>query len=277
MKLLAAVFTGLVILAPQAQQPYTNLQVLPKDIKQDELIAMMGGFTRALGVRCNHCHVGQPGALNYAADDKQAKRTARVMIEMVRDINARQLAALPARAEPSIKVECITCHRGTSEPRTLQDVLRTAYRAGGFDALRTRYDALRQRYYGGFAYDFGEVPLADVAVELWGAGQPGDAVRIQAMNVEMNPSSAFAKQRHASLAITHAYRTEGIEGGNARFREMADRYGTTNVGEALITEIGTRMVNAAQRDLAIAVYERGIELHPSNAALKAQLQKLRGG
>lgn len=49
--------------APQAaaQAPsaagFKNLQVLPRDITRDQLLAVMRGFTRSLGVRCNYCHV----------------------------------------------------------------------------------------------------------------------------------------------------------------------------------------------------------------------------
>ncbi|MGH9317848.1 MAG: hypothetical protein ACRD1P_12175 [Thermoanaerobaculia bacterium] len=38
-----------------------NFQVLPKDFPAKKLAAVMTGFTRALGVRCTYCHVGQEG------------------------------------------------------------------------------------------------------------------------------------------------------------------------------------------------------------------------
>ena len=67
-----------------AQPPaetYTNLKVLPKDIAPKDLRAMMNGFTRALGVRCIHCHVGQEGRPfrheEFALDDKPTKTKAR--------------------------------------------------------------------------------------------------------------------------------------------------------------------------------------------------------
>ena len=43
----------------------TNLQVLPKDISREELIATMRGYTAGLGVQCNYCHVqeGRGGRL----------------------------------------------------------------------------------------------------------------------------------------------------------------------------------------------------------------------
>src|SRR5262249_9686508 len=152
----------------------------------EELITLMRGFTRALGVRCTHCHVGEEGqplsTYQFAADDKAAKAKARVMIEMVRAINSTHLAALDKRSDPPVKVECATCHRGTTEPRMLQEVLRREYRSGGLEALKTKYRALRDRYYGRFTYDFGEVPLADVAGEIWDAGAAEDSVQLFAFN-----------------------------------------------------------------------------------------------
>jgi len=38
---------------------FTNLEVLPEDITRGELVSIMRGFAGALGVRCNHCHVGE--------------------------------------------------------------------------------------------------------------------------------------------------------------------------------------------------------------------------
>src|SRR5688572_6935105 len=75
--------------APQSE--FKNLQVFPKDIPRDQLIAAMRGFTRSLGVRCNHCHVvtaTEPEEkLDFPADTKEEKRVARVMLRMVQQIN----------------------------------------------------------------------------------------------------------------------------------------------------------------------------------------------
>ena len=53
----------------------TNLQVLPAQITPDSLINVMGGFTRALGVRCAYCHVAKngvrPTADEFASDDRE--------------------------------------------------------------------------------------------------------------------------------------------------------------------------------------------------------------
>ena len=62
----------------------TNLQVLPAQITPDSLINVMGGFTRALGVRCAYCHVAKngvrPTAEEFASDDRETKRVARAML-----------------------------------------------------------------------------------------------------------------------------------------------------------------------------------------------------
>ena len=45
----------------QAQEEPQNLQVLPKDMPRSQLTQVMRGFTQALGVRCSACHVGEEG------------------------------------------------------------------------------------------------------------------------------------------------------------------------------------------------------------------------
>src|SRR6516162_10352678 len=76
--------------------PPANLQVLPKDWTRQQVVQVMQQFTMGLGVQCNYCHAemagAQPGAngqvpLDAASDEKQQKKTARVMMKMVNDIN----------------------------------------------------------------------------------------------------------------------------------------------------------------------------------------------
>lgn len=93
----------------------TNLQVLPKDISQQDLMRTMRGFTTDLGVRCNFCHANDPQTqrTNFALDTKPEKSTARLMIQMTQTINTQYLAKLPAG---DAKITCYTCHRGSSMP-----------------------------------------------------------------------------------------------------------------------------------------------------------------
>jgi hypothetical protein len=103
----------------QLPQKFTNLQVVPKDISQADLVNAMKGFTRALGVRCEHCHVGEGNDLSkfdFAADTKPAKGVARKMMQMTGTLNdAVKDVGAPSK-EP--KISCFTCHRGAVKPAT---------------------------------------------------------------------------------------------------------------------------------------------------------------
>lgn len=103
--------------APPA--PMKNLQVLPKDMPQPQVVAIMRNINAALGVQCGHCHVWtKPGdpSNDMAADTKIEKTVARVMMQMTGDINTRLAANIKKPADQIVKVECATCHRGEAIP-----------------------------------------------------------------------------------------------------------------------------------------------------------------
>jgi len=109
--------------APAAKSEFQNLQVFPQDIPREQLIAAMKGFTRGLGVRCNHCHVVKETTpkevLDFPADTKEEKRNARVMLRMVNDVNRKWIPLVDAEASPAEpRVTCWTCHRGKPEPES---------------------------------------------------------------------------------------------------------------------------------------------------------------
>ena len=172
-----------------------NLQAMPEGTTVKQLVETMRGFTRALGVRCTHCHVGTEGqpleTMDFAADTKPAKKTARQMIRMVQAINGEHLARLAERADPNVTVTCATCHRGITRPRSLIDELLLAYRKGGATAAAARFRELRERYYGGDAYDFGDVALTEVANTLREGGDIPGALMLLELNVELLPQSWF--------------------------------------------------------------------------------------
>lgn len=129
MNRLTVVLTGVLALAAatgvraQLPQKYTNLQVLPKDIAPAQLVATMKGFAQGLGVRCEHCRVGEGNDLSkfdFAADTKPTKATARKMIRMASVLNAEVATiVLPAAdASGAARVTCFTCHRGAQKPLT---------------------------------------------------------------------------------------------------------------------------------------------------------------
>lgn len=95
---------------------FHNLQVLPTNITHDQLITTMRGFTRALGVSCDHCHVPRPGAegaLDFASDQKNEKNVARTMLRMVNAIDEDYISTVNVYGE---RVTCATCHRGKTIP-----------------------------------------------------------------------------------------------------------------------------------------------------------------
>lgn len=103
--------------APPA--PMKNLQVLPKDTPQPQVVAMMRTFNTALGVNCDHCHTWtKPGdpTNDMASDGKTTKVVAREMMRMTTDVNTRLAAAIKKPADQLAKVECHTCHRGVAIP-----------------------------------------------------------------------------------------------------------------------------------------------------------------
>jgi hypothetical protein len=129
----AMVCLGALVLAPpgaSAQQTFppksfVNLQVLPKDSSAATVVGTMKSFANNLGVRCQFCHVGEEGLpleqFDFAADVKPAKRTARVMMRLTRDINAQLDAALAIAGNGAPRVSCITCHRGKSTPTNVRE------------------------------------------------------------------------------------------------------------------------------------------------------------
>jgi photosynthetic reaction center cytochrome c subunit len=117
----------------QAPPPPQNLQVLPKDISREELIGTMRGYTAGLGVQCNYCHVqeGRGGRNDFATDEKQPKKTARVMITMMSHVNETLASGIGKPAADITKVQCVTCHRGEAIPKNPPPPPPPAAAAGG--------------------------------------------------------------------------------------------------------------------------------------------------
>jgi len=269
--LAAAVLAGGLLVAfhgavAQEHEEFKNLKVLPKDISVKELRATMGQFTRALGVRCGYCHAAKPGEqhLDFALDDKPEKKTARVMMQMVHDLNDKYIGTLEDHSDPPIKVQCITCHRGIAHPRPLADVLTLAYAKGGLDSTRARYSALRDRYYGSAAYDFGEVPLADVGSALADSGHVADAANLLALNVEMNPKSAFAQRQAASGNVLLAFYAQGGDSGVAAYQRSKAMFGQPREQEGFIANLAERLNRLGKGDAALAAYKLNASEHPQS-------------
>jgi hypothetical protein len=100
---------------------FENLQVIPKDAPPDVVITAMKNFARALGVRCQFCHVGEEGMplekFDFVADTKPTKQTARMMMRLAADINSQITKAMPDAPAQGFQVTCYTCHRGAQHPQ----------------------------------------------------------------------------------------------------------------------------------------------------------------
>jgi hypothetical protein len=107
-----------------AQQPGSagatrpNLRVL-QALPESQLFPVMNLLATSLGVRCDYCHVqatpdlartpSNVGGWVWDRDDKPQKRTAREMMQMVIDLNARGFKG-------ESRITCYTCHRGSPLP-----------------------------------------------------------------------------------------------------------------------------------------------------------------
>jgi len=193
--------TTLVVLAmvgpASAQIPdeFENLKVLPKDISKRDLVNIMRQFAGALGKRCNYCHVGEnPASLegyDFASDEKEPKRVARIMMNMTGEINNTHLPEL--KRDSVIRVRCITCHHGVDEPETIDNIVLAVVEDDGLDAAIAKYREMREEYYGKASYDFSAGPLNTVAESL--AGKRDDvagAITVMKMNIEFNPDQSFS-------------------------------------------------------------------------------------
>jgi tetratricopeptide (TPR) repeat protein len=214
-----------------------NLKVLPADLPGEKLAGVMRSFSRSLGVRCSHCHVGEAGqpleTYDFASDEVAAKEVARVMMRMVGDIRS-SLETVESSGPERVNVSCFTCHRGVPRPMKLEDALHETYVTFGDEAMLEQYESLRQRFYGRSAYDFGEGSLDELGSMLLEDGQTETAITVFRLNTEQFPESADA------------------------YDSLAEAY-----------------LAAGQTDLAISSYEKSLEIDPGNRNATRRLRELR--
>jgi photosynthetic reaction center cytochrome c subunit len=87
----------------RAEQKYKNIQLF-RGIPSERLLKIMFAFKSSLGVDCTYCHIKD----QFEKDDRPTKQTARKMIQLVRDTNAK--------LGGTARVTCFTCHRGQTRP-----------------------------------------------------------------------------------------------------------------------------------------------------------------
>lgn len=212
-----------------------NLQVL-EGLGGDELGEVMRGFTQALGVRCNHCHVGEDGqplsTFDFVSDADPDKDRAREMLRMVASARAH-LANITPSGPSAVELTCQTCHRGRPRPLTLSTELRETFDAGGIEAALAHYDELKRRYLDRGAYDFGGGELAAFARSLLDLGQSDAAIAVLRRNLEEAPESARAHEALGGALLT----TGDREGAAALFRKALELDPRSRAAAAALREI----------------------------------------
>jgi hypothetical protein len=94
-----------------AGEVFRNVKLL-KDVPAGRFLHIMDtGYSRALGVGCDHCHVED----RWEADEKRPKNAAREMIVMLGQINDL-LGKMQNIDNTEPAVNCTTCHRGYVKP-----------------------------------------------------------------------------------------------------------------------------------------------------------------
>ena len=199
----------------QIPDTYSNLQVLPKDIKKQELVGVMRAFSGALGVRCIHCHVGENpvdlSSVDFASDAKDTKKIAREMMKMSHEVNTILAKSIGSMRPEPLQVRCVTCHHGLPRPETLEQTLTATLALAGPDSTVAKYRRLRDEYYGAAAYDFGEWSLISVAEDM--AKDPTSADAALALlntNLEYFPESAGTYARIAETYLVKGDREQAM-------------------------------------------------------------------
>ncbi|OLD85241.1 MAG: hypothetical protein AUG85_14395 [Gemmatimonadetes bacterium 13_1_20CM_4_66_11] len=215
-----------------------NVKVIPKSTPVMQVVGIMRNFAGGLGVRCQFCHVGQEGMplgqFDFAKDEKRTKLTARQMMRMVDEIN-RRLDTLPEHAQMTshVEVTCNTCHRGVSRPMSLEQLIQETAQTAGVDSATRAYRALRERYYGRAAYDFGEPTLNISAFRLARAGKYTEAFAILRLNEEQFPTSSNLATFRGNIDLMKGDTAAAI----AAFREAVRRDSTNGEAQGRLRQL----------------------------------------
>ena len=170
-----------------------NLKVLPDSIKPQQLRETMMMFTSGLDVRCNYCHDDSKGSslndMDFASDAKKTKQIARVMMKMVHNINSDFLQQANKIESLNDKVMCVTCHHGNAEIQPLSDKLFSVYQKAGIDSMFNEYNSLKNKFYGGFTYNFKDNELNRLGEKFIQQQKYDEAIRVLEFNSKLYPDS----------------------------------------------------------------------------------------
>ncbi len=93
----------------------------------------------------------------------------------------------------------------------LEDVLSETIATQSAQAGVAKYRELREKYYGGFVFDFGENVLLRLAQQLQAGGKSEEALAMLKLNAEFYPDSWMTFLQLAELYSTKGEKTAAIE------------------------------------------------------------------
>ena len=226
----------LALLAQQQAWPPKNLRYFPQDVTREALIQRMREFSFALNVRCQYCHAGGDGTsldgVDFASDDKPAKRKARAMLKMTDAINTSLLADIPSRADPRVEVTCVTCHHGLALPKSLQTTLFEIVQKDGPAAAAARYKELRADNTAG-RYNVGQWETMELARRLAEAKNTSAAIAILELTGEFYPKSADVDVQLGELHLGRGDKDQAL----ASFRRAIEKAPDHPRAKARIAEL----------------------------------------
>ena len=197
----------------------------------------MRGFTRSLGVRCTHCHVGEEGkplgSYDFVSDKNPNKDRAREMYRMLGDINAHLKKITPS-AEPRVNMWCGTCHRGRPRPTTL-----------GEEMSEARQEVRDRR---------GACPLSRASRPVRGR-----------RNLRLSRTDSRGFRRGSR-------RRKRLRGSDRR--PQAQRRGVSEVERCLGGPGGGTTARRERRELAVLSYRKALELDAQNDGARQALREL---
>lgn len=104
----------------EEEKKFKNLKVLPKNITEKQLDAVMDNWKLSLGVQCGFCHSRneETKKMDWALDAKPEKEMARQMYRMTSDINKKYFKAGKDSVGMVMEmgVNCNMCHKGGAHP-----------------------------------------------------------------------------------------------------------------------------------------------------------------
>ena len=125
-----------------------------------------------------------------------------------------------------------------------------------------RYRELRERYWGGDAYDFRVGVLAGVAFVMAGRGALDDAVALAALNAEVHPTEPAARRIWLQLRLGRTHAESGITAALSEFDRWVRGPESEGIDPALLDGVGWGLYRRDRQDDALAVFRRNHQQFP---------------